>query len=479
MSRAIWVLFLAALGVWAGYGLQEWTGTYELRSLERQRALEILERPSLPEPAAAIRVQEDLPPAILQLEEVFQRVSAKVSEAVVYILVRTAVPEGHPGGRVQGQGSGFLISPDGYILTNNHVVDGATEIQVTLRNRNTYSASIVGAAPEFDIAVLKIGVENAPYLEFADDEEIAVGQWVLAIGNPLGYTYTVTEGIVSAVDRPAPPELGLRTSLLQTSAAINQGNSGGPLVNLRGRVVGVNFLIQITLLGKAEGIGFAIPARTARFAAKQLIAKGKVEIGYLGVYLQNISMDQAEALGLETPRGVYVAKVEEGGPADKAGIRSGDVLLKYRGIEIRNASHLQWLVVTTEPGTTVELELLRKRKVRRVQVRIGRLQESEREEERGTADDWGFTVAPLTREMADELQISPPEGVLIVEVRVGSPASVAGLTERMVIVGIGDMDIRNMRDFRQAMERYREARRLVVRAKSPGNLEGLYVLRRE
>lgn len=386
-------------------------------------------------------------------------------------------PDEGPG-QMRGLGSGFFIRPEGYILTNNHVVEGSDEITVTLPNRNSYPAKLIGASKDLDIAVLKIDVTNSPYLEFADSDSVQIGEWVVAIGNPLNLSYTVTQGIISGLERPGPnPDF--RAELIQTDAAINQGNSGGPLVNLSGKVVGVNVAISVTELGKAEGIGFAIPAYAAQFAADQIIQSGKVEIGYAGVSLAELSQDQAQSLGIPEGIGVFIARVEPDGPAEKAGIQSGDVITHFEGKPVHSASELKRFVVTTPPGTVVKLDGVRDRKPISFHLKIGEFEQARsRRQKEAEARDWGFSVKPLTRDEAEALEITPAEGVLVTEVRPGTPASRAGLEKNMVIIRIGDTIIRTMSDFNREMDRNKDARRLVLRVKIRGNYENIIILKR-
>ncbi|MHA2620869.1 MAG: trypsin-like peptidase domain-containing protein [bacterium JZ-2024 1] len=419
----------------------------------------------------------------LAIIEVFKKVSpAVVSVSSTRVAPAISIPfhdfELGPPDRVQGLGSGFFIRSDGYILTNNHVVEGSDDVSVTLPNRNSYPARVVGTSKELDIAILKIEVTDAPFLEFADSDSVQIGEWVVAIGNPLSLNYTVTQGIISGLERPGPTQ-DFRTELIQTDAAINQGNSGGPLVNLSGQVVGVNVAISVTELGKAEGIGFAIPAYAAQFAATQIIKSGRVEIGYIGVSLADLSQDQAESLGVPPSGGVFIARVEPGGPAEDAGMKSGDVITHFEGKPVRSAPELKRAVVTTPPGSTVTLRGIRDRKPISFHVKIGEFQKArEQRQKEEEARDWGFKVKSLTPEEAEALEISPAEGVIVTEVRPGTPASRARLEKGFVITRIGDFPIKTMSDFNREMEKHKNANRLVLRVKVRGNYENIIVLKR-
>src|SRR2546427_7067384 len=251
---------------------------------------------------------------------------------------------------VRGLGSGMIMDAAGHILTNEHVVGGASKIEVLLANGHKYTARVVGTDSKTDLAVIKIDAKEAlPYVTLGDSDKVEVGEWVVAIGHPRGLDQTVTQGIISAKHRRGITDPSSYQDFLQTDAAINPGNSGGPLLNLRGEVIGVNAAIA-SQSGGFEGIGFAIPSNMAVYVAKALIAHGKVERSWLGVSIQDVTFELAKAIGLEVPKGVLVSDVVKGGPADQAGIKKGDVIMAYRDKEVTDAAALRNAVATTAVG---------------------------------------------------------------------------------------------------------------------------------
>ena len=271
-------------------------------------------------------------------------------------------------------GSGFIISKEGYIVTNYHVVKGAKKITVTMLSGDTYEAQYIGGDEELDIAVVKINAKKElPVVELGDSDKIQIGEWAIAIGNPLGFQHTVTVGVVSAIGRkiPKPDGSGYYTNLLQTDAAINPGNSGGPLLNIYGQVIGIN--TAIINPSQAMNIGFAIPINTAKRFINQIIATGKVEKAYLGVYVQTVTESLAKSLGLKVNKGVYVAQVEKGSPAEKAGIKEGDVIVRLNGNYVEAAEELTSLVRNYTPNTKVKVTVNRNGKEMTFDVTLGTL----------------------------------------------------------------------------------------------------------
>ncbi|MCX7653757.1 MAG: Do family serine endopeptidase [Fervidobacterium sp.] len=271
-------------------------------------------------------------------------------------------------------GSGFIISKEGYIVTNYHVVKGAKKITVTMLSGDVYEAQYIGGDEELDIAVVKINAKkDLPVVELGDSDKIQIGEWAIAIGNPLGFQHTVTVGVISAVGRkiPKPDGSGYYTNLLQTDAAINPGNSGGPLLNIYGQVIGIN--TAIINPSQAMNIGFAIPINTAKRFINQIIATGKVEKAYLGVYVQTVTDSLAKSLGLKVNKGAYVAQVEKGSPADKAGIKEGDVIVRLNGIYVEAAEELTSLVRNYTPNTKVKVTINRSGKEITLDVTLGTL----------------------------------------------------------------------------------------------------------
>jgi len=280
--------------------------------------------------------------------------------------------EGGPSdGEVKSLGSGFIVTPDGYIMTNAHVVANAEEVVVRLADKREFKAKVIGSDRRTDVALIKIKAEKLPTVSVGDPSKLKVGEWVMAIGSPFGFDSTVTKGIVSAVGRSLPDEN--YTPFIQTDAAVNPGNSGGPLFNLRGEVVGINSQIY-SQTGGFMGISFAIPIDLATNISNQLKANGKVTRGRLGVRLQEVTKELAESFGLDQVKGALVAQVERGSPAEQAGMQSGDVVLKYAGRNIESSRDLPGLVGATQPGKTVTLEVWRKRHSLEVDVKVGELQ---------------------------------------------------------------------------------------------------------
>jgi serine protease Do len=328
-------------------------------------------------------------------------------------------------------GSGFIVDPSGYVLTNNHVVERASRIKVRLNDGRQLDGTVVGTDPHTDLAVLQIKADRLPTLKLAGGDDIQVGDWVLAFGSPFGLEHTMTAGIISATGRVIGA--GPYDNFLQTDAAINPGNSGGPLVNLRGEAVGINTVI-FSRSGGFEGVGFAIPVSLARGVYSQLTTTGKVTRGWLGVTLQEMTPELAQAFGLKEGRGVVVAEVEPGSPAARAGIQSGDVLVTYNGEPIENARDLSLAVAETKVGSSSRVMLYRAGRPMELQLRVAeRPGDPEELARAGTPSSeepgrLGITLAELTPEMASRMNLSARDGgVVIAEVRPGSPADSAGL----------------------------------------------------
>ena len=327
-------------------------------------------------------------------------------------------------------GSGFIVSPDGYILTNNHVVEKADEVTVTLLDKEEFKAKVVGSDPKIDIALIKIDAKKKlAHVPLGDSDRLEVGEWVLAIGNPFGLGHTVTAGIVSAKGRIIGS--GPYDDFIQTDASINPGNSGGPLFNLKGEVVGINSAI----VQGGQGIGFATPIQLAKSVLDQLKEKGKVTRGWLGVYIQPLTPDAAENLGISGRRGALVSDVTSGGPAEKAGIRSGDVIVGFNGKEIRDEHELPQAVASTKPGKTVDVRLLRDGKETTVAVTIAEMAGEPGKPARGPdlTKNLGLTVQDITPEIAQRFQIEDTKGVVVTDVEDGSPADEAGFNEGDII----------------------------------------------
>jgi serine protease Do len=327
-------------------------------------------------------------------------------------------------------GSGFIISPEGYILTNNHVVEKADEVTVTLLDKEEFKAKVVGTDPKTDIALIKIDAKKKlTYVELGDSDKLDVGEWVLAIGNPFGLGHTVTAGIVSAKGRIIGS--GPYDDFIQTDASINPGNSGGPLFNLKGEVVGINTAI----VQGGQGIGFATPIRLAKSVLGQLKEKGKVTRGWLGVYIQRLTPEAAENLGISGRQGALVSDVTSGAPAEKAGIRSGDVIVAFNGKEIRDEHDLPQAVASMTPGKTVDVRLLRDGKEMAIAVTIAEMEGEPTKPAGGheLSKNLGLTVQDITPEIAQRFEIENTKGVVVTGVEDGSPAEDAGFNEGDII----------------------------------------------
>jgi serine protease Do len=354
----------------------------------------------------------------------------------------------------QGSGSGVIVSADGYILTNNHVISEADEITVVMGDGERYDAEIVGVDPRTDLAVIKVKATGLPVAKLGDSDKIKVGEWVLAVGNPFELQNTVTAGIISARGRS---NVGLAEyeDFIQTDAAINPGNSGGPLVNLDGEVVGVNTAIA-TRTGGNMGIGFAIPINMAKQIMGQLIDTGKVTRGWLGVIIQTVTPELKEQFRLESTDGALVADVDENGPAKKAGVRRGDVIVEFQGEKIKEVSHLRNLVAGTEVGTTAEVKVIRDGKPTTLRVKIGELPETEAARGRqfggGPERELGFDVATLTPSLRDQLGLEEGQaGVVVTAVSGTSDAYQKGLRKGDVIIEVNRVAISDVGDFNRVI----------------------------
>ncbi|OEC33508.1 serine protease Do [Pseudomonas cuatrocienegasensis] len=377
-----------------------------------------------------------------------------------------------PGGRqreAQSLGSGFIISADGYVLTNNHVVADADEIIVRLSDRSELEAKLIGADPRSDVALLKVEGENLPTVKLGKSEDLKVGEWVLAIGSPFGFDHSVTAGIVSAKGRSLPNESYV--PFIQTDVAINPGNSGGPLFNLAGEVVGINSQI-FTRSGGFMGLSFAIPMSVAMDVADQLKATGKVSRGWLGVVIQEVNKDLAESFGLDRPAGALVAQVLDDGPAAKGGLQVGDVILSLNGQPIVMSADLPHLVGTLKAGSKAELDVVREGARRKLSLTIGALPEDGDEvasagssgAER-SSNRLGVKVAELTAEQKKNLDLRG--GVVISEVQ-GGPAALIGLRPGDVVTHLNNQAIDSAKTFTQVAESLPKNRSVSMRVLRQG-----------
>ncbi|MGC8778236.1 MAG: DegQ family serine endoprotease [Candidatus Caldatribacteriaceae bacterium] len=350
---------------------------------------------------------------------------------------------------VKGLGTGFVFRSDGYILTNNHVIEGAEEIKVTFKDGQKFNGKVVGKDPLTDIAVVKIDATNLPTIPLGDSDAARVGEFVIAIGNPYGLSHTVTTGVLSAKGRPISAGDSGREyeNFLQTDAAINPGNSGGPLLNLRGEVIGINTAI----LPYAQGIGFAIPINMAKAVLDQLITKGKVTRAWLGVYIQEVTPEIAEKFGLAKAQGALVADISPDSPAERAGIMRGDVIVKIDGQEIKSVSELQQTVRSHHPGDKVTVEIWRDKKTVVFEVTLGELKEESAVVSPELAVSLGVEVREITPDLVNQYALKRTSGVVIVGIDAGGPADQAGLRPGDVVLELNRRRIASLNDWDEAL----------------------------
>ncbi|HPR56574.1 MAG TPA: Do family serine endopeptidase [Deltaproteobacteria bacterium] len=347
---------------------------------------------------------------------------------------------------LKGIGTGMIMNSDGYILTNNHVVGGATQLQVILSDGKQYGAKIVGTDPKTDLAVIKVSAdEKLPSVTFGDSDRVEVGEWVVAIGHPRGLDQTVTQGIISAKHRKGITDPNNYQDFLQTDAAINPGNSGGPLLNLDGQVIGVNSVIA-SQSGGSEGLGFAIPSNMAVHIAKSLIETGKVQRGWLGVSIQDIQFPKMKALKLDTPKGAYVADVMKGGPAAKAGIKTDDVILSVDGKEVEDSSTLRNLIAGIPVGTEVKIGIVRDGKKLTIPVKVGNLDDATKIMASALRDRLGIDVRPLSEKELNKYGLDPDQGVAINWINPKGSLGMEGFEVDDVILGVNGQQIGGVDD---------------------------------
>jgi serine protease Do len=345
----------------------------------------------------------------------------------------------------QGLGSGVIVTSDGYIITNNHVVEGADELNISLPDKRTFKAKVIGTDPKTDVAVIKIDAANLPALPWGDAAQLEVGEMVLAVGNPFGLSQTVTMGIISAIGRA---NVGIvdYEDFIQTDAAINPGNSGGALVNLKGELIGINTAI-FSQSGGYMGIGFAIPSTMAKSVMESLIKHGKVIRGWVGLSIQDVTPDLAKEFGTTETNGALVGDVMEDSPASKAKLERGDIITAYNGVTVRDSNHLRGLVAETAPGTTVRLSVLRDKKAVDCTVVIGEMPKESAKAERDGSGKGDHALAGLTVENVRQSGRSKPSGVVVTAVEPGSSAERAGLQEGDIIHEINRKPVKDVRDF--------------------------------
>ena len=363
---------------------------------------------------------------------------------------------------VVGQGSGFIVSPDGYILTNHHVVGDSTRVMVKLSDGRELQAKLVGSDSQIDVAVIKVDATNLSTIPLGDSTKTEVGEWVLASGAPYGLTQTLTAGIVSAVGRNS---VGITNyeNFIQTDAAINPGNSGGPLVNLRGEVIGINTAI-FSRNGGSVGLGFAIPIDMAKQVFDQIVDHGSVVRGYLGVGIQSLTQDMSEHFGLKETRGVIVGEVRKGDPADKAGLKQADVIVELDGKKVEEVGAFRNAIAMKSPGTKVNLTVVRDGQRVEIPATLGKLPETTTTvaETAKPANSWGITVQPLTADLAKKFGYSADSGVVITEVAPNTPASEAGLEPGMLVQQVNRRTVRTADEFNEALHQDQDSKSVLL-----------------
>lgn len=385
-----------------------------------------------------------------------------------------------PSERVQrGLGSGVIVSSDGFILTNNHVVDGADTIEVELtHSKKRYSAKIIGADPGTDIAILKIEAGNLPAITFTDSDQIEIGDIVMAIGNPLGVGQSVTMGIVGATGRSDLRELKIDyQSFIQTDAAINRGNSGGALVDAYGRLVGINTAIA-SPSGGSDGLGFAIPSNLARSVMSNLIEYGKMVRGFLGVSISNVSSDLSDYYDLDEAKGTYIESVRPNSPADKAGLKDGDIVVSINGIEVADKDSFRARIAQTPPGEKVSLNVLRNGKKRSIEAELGELDEEAMASVTNPFDPWSKSQEPRKAKNKTQLdglsatQLNPAlrqkhgipqsfDGVMVTGIKEGSSVAQTALTVGDIILAVNQIPIKKVDDINKALSSSRNGKVLI------------------
>ncbi len=455
--------------------------------------------------AAAMPLDEDSISALTALDHAMETLAAKVTPAVVNVAVtsrgggddddsdqQSQLQQLPPGLRQffgpmvpgpsqpqieHGVGSGVIISPEGYIVTNNHVVDGATQIRVTLNDRRVLSAKVVGTDKLTDLAVIKVNANDLPSIAWGDSNSLKPGQTVLAFGSPFGnFPFSVTRGIVSGLNRPNPFSDNARKpgGYIQTDAAINPGNSGGPLVNSRGELVGINTFI-ITNTGSFMGAGFAIPAQLVHATTDQLIKHGKVEHGYLGININDVTPDNAHFFNMKDASGAIVAQVTPDSPASKGGLKQGDVVTEVNGQKVANGSALQLAISEMSPGTAVKLNVVREGKPVTLNVTVGQYNSKTETagNEGGTASQKGkigVAVADLNEQTRQQFRVPDHvNGVVVQQVRPASAADDAGLQPGDVIMEVNRKPAASASDFANAVHSTPEGQDLLLLVWSHGN----------
>jgi len=383
-------------------------------------------------------------------------------------------------------GSGFVIDPDGYIVTNNHVVEKAEEIDVNFGDDTQYKAKVIGTDVKTDLALLKIDAgKKLPYVKFGDSDKSRVGDWVIVIGNPFGLGGTVTTGIISA--RARDINSGPFDDFIQTDAAINRGNSGGPMFNMDGEVIGINSAIYSPNGVGNVGIGFAVPSSLSDPIIRQLKKSGKVHRGWLGVRIQNVSEEIAESMNLPNTKGALVAEVVEGSPAEEAGIKSGDIILEFNDHEITTMKKLPRIVADTDIGKESKIEVLRDGKMKELSVKVGELEEEEKEEKPSLAAGenkaagegeiaLGMTLIPLNEDLRKKNNISPNvSGLLVLDTNMAAEAYVRGIGRGDVIVGANQQNLTSTNQFKEILNQAEKDKRKSILLLVNKNGENVFI----
>ena len=378
----------------------------------------------------------------------------------------------------RGQGSGFIINKKGYILTNNHVVEGADNIRVTLSDKREFTGNVIGTDPQSDVALIKIDdAVNLPVLPLGDSSKLEVAEWVIAIGNPFGLDQTVTVGVVSATGRNS---VGINEyeNFIQTDAAINPGNSGGPLVNARGEAVGINTAL-FSKTGGYMGIGFAIPINMAKNIEQQLKEYGKVTRGWLGVVIQNVDKDLADSFGLKKAGGILVSEVQQNSPASAAGLKRGDVIIKLDGALLDDVSDLRNRVAMIVPDTKTMLLVVRDGREKKIQVTIGEqpsdFNQHASQKSVKSLEDYGLTLQELTKELAKRFDYEVESGLIVSSVEQGSPAAKAGMKPGQLVEEVNRTPVNNLKDLSKALSETGDPGKILLRVRS-GNYATYIVL---
>jgi len=446
-------------------------------------------------PSNSLRAASDDPNSIQilrQLGKAFASIAEEASPAVVSIKAQQAIEQkyqsipnwplggpfddeffkrffGQPYNRQQAPhkktyrsvlGSGFIVSPDGYILTNNHVVRDAEDITVTLTDGRDFSAKVIGKDPDTEVAVIKIDADKLSFLKMADSDKLEVGEWVVAIGNPFGLSHTVTAGIVSAKGRSV--DLAKFEDFIQTDAAINPGNSGGPLITLDGKVVGIN--TAIIGPGGNIGIGLAIPINMAKFVYEKFIKGEPITRGMLGIQIGDLSSDMAESLDIEGTKGVVIMDVVKDSAADKAGIKTYDVVVEFNGKKVEHANEFKNRVAMLNPGTEVKLVVIRDGKRKTIEAKLdsrSKIKEATETSEQ-SLQKLGLEVQNLTDALAERLGYEGESGVLISNVESGSQAARKGLQRGMLIIEVDKKPVKNTKEFKKALKEAAESGKVLL-----------------